>query len=72
LYTPEDGAANAANSQQPPQDGININRQDGNANNAAPPPPPKPQNQNSGGSSAPNPSPTGGKRKWLMHDDLLA
>jgi hypothetical protein len=34
-FTPADGAANAANAQQPPQDGININRQDGNANNIA-------------------------------------
>ena len=72
LFTPADGAANAANAQQPPQDGININRQDGNANNAAPPPPPNPQNQTSSTSGAPHPSPTGGKRKWLMYDDLLS
>ena len=72
LFTPADGAANAANAQQPPQDGININRQDGNANNAAPPPPPNPQNQTSSTSGAPHPSPSGGKRKWLMYDDLLS
>jgi hypothetical protein len=72
LYSPDDSAANAATPPQPPQDGININRQDGNASNAAPPPQPPPQNQSSGGSNAPNPSTNSGKRKWLMHDDLLA
>jgi hypothetical protein len=72
LFTPADGAANAANAQQPPQDGININRQDGNANNAAPPPPPIPENTTSSSSGAPHPSPTGGKRKWLMYDELLS
>ena len=73
LFTPADGAANAANAQQqqPPQDGININRQDGNANNAAPPPPPPPQTKTSTNIGAPHPSPSGGKRKWLMHDELV-
>ena len=72
LFTSADGAANAANAQPAPQDGINVNRQDGNANNAAPPPPPNPQNKTSSSSGAPHPSPTGGKRKWLMYDELLS
>jgi hypothetical protein len=72
LYSPDDGAANAANPPQPPQDGININRQDGNAGNAATPQQPPQQTQSSGGSGAPNPTANSGKRKWLMHDDLLA
>ena len=63
LFTPADGAANAANAQQPPQAGINIIQQDGNANNADPPPPPSQQNLTSSSSGAPQPSPNGGKRK---------
>ncbi len=71
-YTPDDPAAAAPQAPQPqPQPnqagGINISRPDGQGAGASSAPPPPHSPNTSGGA---NTSP--GKRKWLIHDELLA
>jgi hypothetical protein len=70
-FTPDDGAAHP---QPNPADGINIGRPDGHGD-GQPQPPPQPPPSPSSGATNGGPSstpPHSGKRKWLMHDELLA
>ena len=71
-YTPDDPAAAAPQAPQPQAQpnqagGINTTRPDGQGAGAssAPPPPPTPPNPHGGAITSP------GKRKWMMHDELL-
>ena len=81
-YTPEDGVANPPAN---PPDGINIGRPDGHGDGAAPQQPQQQQPQQQQQPPTHLPAPTGGtcggptsqspqtgKRKWMMHDELLA
>ena len=70
-YTPDDGAVIP---QHIPSDGIDTGRPDGHdsAQPQAPPQPPPSPSTGATSGGAPSTPTHSGKRKWLMHDELLA